>query len=1336
MKTLQITLVSSRQTLAQSSGEVTSHETFDKQRQPVLGGLYCPKIFGLSREFSCSCGKYLSQQNQSGICEDCGVALLSVSELKQRFGHVELGVPCIHPWLFHVVAACLDVDTTQLEEVIDEHSYWVSEILAPPKLQHAVAVDDLLSATELYQLEKKFGSGAFVVITGIKAIHDRLQGLDLSTLCQKLRGEIRYSTNNAKREKLSQRLSLVDTLRLSGQSPLDLMLEVLPVMPALYRPEEAPTTKTKFYEVEEASEREREEEASEEDSLTRLYQKVILRNLRLRRLQALNAAEIIVCQEVIKLQACLKELFSGIRAKFLTNPLEKTTDFSGHAVVVVDPGLSLSQCGVPIEMALTLWRPFLFQRLRDEGLVHSYDDANDYIAHDPEAFEVLQEVMHERPTLLFRIPQVSTLSMLVLTPILVQDSAIHVHPLVAHFLALPIEGEHVALQVLLSTKAQRQSQEALGITANLLSTISHQLAWRFTREALVGLFYLTQPLPRRRAAAPCPPLQSGEGGEQRSCEPGEVPRDGESGEVDEPMEAPPVQGLRPPKDAFSNLEHALYAYQQGHLALHEDIVVRHQEQRFTTTVGRLLLAELAPDELPFASLNQPHTQASLLALLRLCLDCAGPLETARLLAALETLGVRYATKVGLSWGVEDLVMPINKAEVLEEAQRSVDEVFNQYNEGLITDRERSAKIIDTWTHAQQKLDAQTQEQYEAAQRVLWLSSQAADQALSTQLSSMVGLIGVSGYQENAQRTLNEDPIRESLREGLGTIGYFYTVKEARLKTLYQRALDERTKTLQAKLLLVTKDLRITEEDCGTDDGFALSRPSAEEGSLAPRIKGRTLSQDFFSWKAPLYLTEGLADSIDEAGAQEITVRSPLTCIAKGGVCAVCYGGPVAQLGLGVGVFAAQSIQALQTLSPEEAPPTSIAVAHRHGTLRLEEVRTVTNTAGEVLVVSRLGSWTIVNEHQQVIERQSLPYGATLLVAEQTQVEAQQKIAEWDPWSTPIIAEHAGEANYDNLQLGVNYQEDIDVLTGLSRRVVIESPYDHKVCTLQIKDPNTNKVLTSYRLATGATLIADEYMTVAVGDILVKIPKAISPSSSRSNTIEALLEANLPMEAAILVELDGVITHQRSSYANSAYHTLRLTSTYGTEREYLIPRGRHILVHNGETVCAGDKLCDGEDNPHEILRIWGERVVARHLLNELQACTKSQDAPLPGQHLEIIVRQMLGYVQIKSAGDSGFVEGELVSRERFQEEQLTNQKTPAFCEQVLLGISALAELSAGGLAQIYQEPGHRTLVSIALRGERLDLTQRGAATLLGQGDRVNHPSLNGGACFSPQRGVCD
>jgi DNA-directed RNA polymerase subunit beta' len=1319
MKTLQLTLGSSRQTLAQSYGEVTSHETFDKKRQPVLGGLYCPKIFGLSREFSCSCGKYLGQQNQSGICEDCGVALLSISELKQRFGHIELGVPCIHPWFLHVVAACLGVDTTQLEEIIAEHNYWFSEILAPSKLQHAVAVDDLLSATELHQLEKKFGAEAFAVITGIQAIHDRLQQLDLSTLCQKLREEIRYSTNKAKREKLSQRLSLVDTLRLSGQSPLDLMLGVLPVMPALYRPEETPTPKTKFYEVEEVSEREREEETPEEDSLTRLYQKVILRNIRLRRLQALNAAEIIVCQEVISLQACLKDLFSGLRAQFLTNPLEKTTDFSGHAVVVVDPLLSLSQCGVPVEMALILWRPFLFQRLRDEGLVYSYDDAHNYIAHDPEAFDILQEVMYERPTLLFRIPQVSTLSMLSLTPILVQDRAIHIHPLVANFLALSVEGEHVALQVLLSSKAQHESQEVLGVNANLLSTLLHQVAWRLTREALVGLFYLTQPLPRRRTAAPCPPLQSGEG-EQYNCEPGEVPPDGESGEGNEPMEAPPIQGLRPPKDAFSNLEHALYAYQQGHLDLHEDIVVRHQEQRFTTTVGRLLLAELAPDELPFASLNQPHTQASLLALLRTCLDCAGPLETVRFFAALETLGVRYATKAGLSWGVEDLVIPRNKAEVLEEAQRSVDEVFNQYCEGLITNGERSAKIIDTWKHAQQKLDAQTQEQYEAAQGTLWLSSQATDQALSTRLSSKVGLIGISGYQENAPRTLNEDPIRESLREGLGTIGYFFTSKEARLKTLYQRALDERTKTLQAKLLQVTKNLRITEADCGTNDGFALVRPSAEEGSFAPHLKGRTLSQDFLSWKAPLYLTEGLADSIDQAGAQEITVRSSLTCVAKDGVCAVCYGGPVASLGLGVGVFAAQSIQALQTVPSEEAPPTNIAVAHRRGTLCLEDVRTVTNTTGEVLVVSNRSAWTIVNEQQQVIERQRLPYGARLLIAEQVQVEAQQQIAEWDPFATPLIAEQAGEAYYDGLYLGVTYQENIDVLTGLSRRVVIEDLANHQACTLQLRDPKTNKVLTSYRLATGATLIAYEYMTVAVGDILVKIPKVSLSKRHQTNTIEALLEANLPKEAAILAESDGVITHQRSSYANSAYHTLRLTSTYSGESHYLIPRGQHILVHEGETVCAGDKLCDGADDPHSILRILGERAVARHLLDELQACIKSQDAPLPGQHLELIVRQMLRYVQIKSAGDSSFVEEELVNRERFQEEneRLTDQQEPTICEPVLLGISALAELSASGLAQLYQEPGHRTLVSMALRGERLDFTQRGLTILSGQSNRIN------------------
>jgi DNA-directed RNA polymerase subunit beta' len=1223
LSSLQITLSNPQQIRSQSSGEVVRPELFDKRGQAIEGGLYCPTIFG--------------------------------SDEKDRFGHIELASPFIHPWFSFAVAACLDVASAELEEILEHRKYWVEEILKPQKASYALSVGGLLSEEELVRAEKILGEDSFRVSTSIEAIQERLKRLDTESLHQELREEFSQAVTKAKREKLSHRLEVIEAMLGAKQSPQDLLLEVIPVMPLIYRPDEVKPSKVRIFEVEEDN-----ETIEEEKSLTNLYQRVLQRNNRLKRLQDLKAPAIIILNESIVLRDCIKELFSKIRSSFLINPLEKTVDFSGHAVAVVDPTLQLSQCGVPISMALTLWRPFLFQRLFAEGLAESFDEAIEYIELEPEAMDILQELMYERPTLLFRIPGVEKLSMLSLTPVLVQDEALHLHPLLAQFLSLHLEGERLGVHVLFSKKAKEEVQKKLGIEENLISGISRQFAWELSREALVGLFYLTH----------------------QQSEP------------------------RSPK-VFASMEEALFVYEQGLLSLHESIRLKYQQQIFVTTPGRLLVAESAPKEVPFEFINQAQDKKTIFFVLQTWADCADPPQTKSFLSALETLGVHYATKAGLSLCIEDFLVPPSKEQILQGAQALINEVMEQYFEGLITDGERFNKIVENNTKAYQRLYQEVNEQLAQSKNHLWLQIQATNETLPQELSAAFGQF-VFNLDEDGKGSPQETPAPESFREGLGSVSYFYAARKVRLKTALIEQTKEQSKALQATILQATKDVAIIEDDCGTDGGLEMVRPRhTEKASLASRIVGRVLARDLLSWKAPRYITKELADNIEAAGAQSVYVRSPFTCESQAGVCAACYGETHQKK---VGFFASQAILALKASQAKPNSPTSTALARRGGTLRFEELRTLTNSNGEKIVVSRRGSYQILNEAQQIVDQQDLPYGALLFVEDQAQVAAQQKIAEWDAFFLRIIAEEPGEAYYQNLTLYQTYREEIDCLTGLSQQVVIESLSGERPI-LHIREPSTKKVLATYPLMTGALLVAYEYASVSVGDVLVKILKS-TDSTQYKKTVEDLLEAKKPAVSALIAYMDGQISFGRFSYTNK---TLKLTASNGVEMEYTLPPGQHWLVQDGEQVFAGDKLCNGDDDPHEMLKVFGANHTARYLVKEIQEIFEAHEVPLAAQHIEVIARQMLRYCRIKDKGDTRFIEGDIVTQRELETENelvMSQDKMPAVTEAVLLGVSEVARLKTGKLERLFSETNYRVLAKEFLGGLKIDVNERRENIYLG------------------------
>jgi len=1276
---LRISLASPDKIRSWSHGEVRKPETINYRTfKPERDGLFCAKIFGPTKDYECNCGKYKRMRHRGVVCEKCGVEVIQSKVRRERMGHIELATPVAHIWFLKSlpswIGTLLDTTLKELEKVL----YFESHLVTNPG-KTTLLYKELLGEAKYRKSREEFGD-AFEADMGAVAIRRLLKDLDIEKLSVDLRVEMKQATSEAKRKKLSRRLKVVTAFRKSGNRPEWMILECIPVIPPDLRPL-VPLDGGRFA----------------TSDLNDLYRRVINRNNRLKRLTELNAPDIIIRNEKRMLQEAvdalcdngrrgraitgpnkrplksLSDMLKGKGGRFRQNLLGKRVDYSGRSVIVVGPELRLHQCGLPKKMALELFKPFIYNKLEERGFVTTIKSAKKMVEKErPEVWDILDEVIREHPVLLNRAPTLHRLGIQAFEPILIEGKAIQLHPLVCAAYNADFDGDQMAVHVPLSVEAQVEARGLMMSTNNILSPANGKPIIVPTQDIVLGLYFMTRERPEAEGA-----------------------------------------GRR-----FASPEEVRIAYDHGAIGLHTPISVRMDGKLVDTTVGRILLYEIVPAEIAFTEVNKVMKKKELGHLVDLAYRHSGNKATVIFADKLKDLGFEFATKAGISIAIKDMVITSKKPKLLEQARTAVREIEDQYNKGLITDGERYNKVVDIWAEvtdriADEMLRELATDTVESADGKKYTVSSfnpifmMADSGARGSAQQIRQLAGMRGLMAKPSGEIIETPITANFREGLTVLQYFISTHGAR-KGLADTALKTANSGyLTRRLVDVAQDSIITEQDCGTLDGIEMS-PLVEGGEiiegLGDRVLGRVALEEIrdpyngeLLVKASGEINEDLVRAIEQSGLERVKIRSVLTCQSRQGVCVRCYGrdlarGHVVNLGEAIGVIAAQSIGEPGTqltmrtfhiggTASRRAEQTTLE-ARNAGFLKLINVNTVVDKNGDFVVMNRNGELAIIEipepGRERERERYPIVYGAKLKLKNRDPVKAGQLIAEWDPYTIPIVTEVGGTVKFGDILEGVTMEERVDERTGLSTRVVIDCKDLDKRPRISIKDKDgkTAKLPSSenfarYQIPVGAHLAVAEGIGLSPGDIIAKIPRETTKTKDITGglpRVAELFEARKPKEFAIISEIDGTVSFGKDTKGK---RKVVVTPEVGEPREYLIPKGKHISVHEGDAVRAGESLMDGSPNPHDILTILGEKALAKYLVDEVQEIYRLQGVRINDKHIEVIVRQMLRRVRVKEVGDTEFLVGDQVEKWRFEEENsriLDEKGEPATAEPLLLGIT--------------------------------------------------------------------
>jgi DNA-directed RNA polymerase subunit beta' len=1344
---MRISLASPEKIREWSHGEVKKPETINYRTfKPERDGLFCAKIFGPVKDYECLCGKYKRMKHRGIVCEKCGVEVIQSKVRRERLGHINLATPVAHIWFLKSLPSrignVLDITLKDLERVL----YCEAYIVIDPG-ETGLERGELLSEERYAQLLDEFGEDVFYAAMGGEAILEMLKRVDVHSLAEELRIQMRETTSEAKRKKYAKRLKVVEAFRGSGNRPEWMMLTVIPVLPPDLRPL-VPLDGGRFA----------------TSDLNDLYRRVINRNNRLKRLLELNAPEIIIRNERRMLQEAVDALFdNGRRGKTITGPnkrplkslsdmlkgkqgrfrqnlLGKRVDYSGRSVIVVGPTLRLHQCGLPKKMALELFKPFIYNKLEERGYVNTIKSAKKMVERErPEVWDILDEVIKEHPVMLNRAPTLHRLGIQAFEPVLVEGKAINLHPLVCTAFNADFDGDQMAVHVPLSVEAQMEARVLMMSTNNILSPASGRPIINPTQDIVLGLYYATRERRQAKGSWHTSTLKLSDDGKL-------------VGEV---------------SGVYGSLEEVRVAYDHGELDLHASVSCRvtdrddqgaSRTRMVRTTVGRVLLSEILPPGIPFDYVNRVLNKKALSELIDVCYRKHKNKETVLLADRLRSLGFYHSTKAGISVCMDDMVIPERKKTLIETAQEELQRVVDQYQEGLITDGERYNKVVDIWAGVSDKvteemmqvigkqhvLDAETgQEVEEASFNPVYIM---ADSGARGSTQQMRQLAAMRGLMAKPSGEIIEQPITANFREGLSVLEYFVSTHGAR-KGLADTALKTANSGyLTRRLVDVAQDNVVAEYDCGTLDGIRVTKLE-EAGEviqpLSERILGRTTLEDVVDpltgdvlVAANELLDEVLVAKITEAGIEEVVIRSVLTCQTRRGVCAACYGRDLARgypvnIGEAVGIIAAQSIGEPGTQLTMRTFHIGGTAAHgkleqsslelrTEGTIALRNVYVAIKRDATTVIMSRHGELVIMDDTGREREHHRLLYGAELKVKEGEHVKSGQIVAEWDPFAVPILTEVGGLVQFGDLVEGVTVSERVDEMTGLSRKIIIESRAADLRPRVSILDPETGEAMklgnteleARYLLPVGANLVVQDGQTIHPGDALAKIPRdknQVQDITGGLPRVAELFEARKPKDHAIITEIDGIVSFGKDTKGKRKIVITPLDADGSPlndqAREYLIPRGKHVQVQTGDQVRAGDPLQDGPANPHDILRVKGEKELAAWLVNEIQQVYRLQGVTINDKHIETIVRQMLRRVKIKEVGDTQFLSEEQVEKHVFERENakvISRGGQPAVAEPMLLGITK-ASLSTESFisASSFQETT-KVLTEASISGKTDDL----------------------------------
>lgn len=1302
---IRISIASPEKIESWSHGEVKKPETINYRTfKPEKDGLFCAKIFGPIKDYECNCGKYKRMKHRGIVCEKCGVEVIQSKVRRERIGHIRLASPVAHIWFLKSIPSKIgiiaDLTLRELERVLYFESYLVIDGKRTPLKR-----GEILSEEGYREVREKYGDEP-VIGQGAEAIREFLRTTDIKELSERLRTEMKETTSEARRKRLAKRLKIIEAFLESGNKPEWMILEVIPVLPPDLRPL-VPLDGGRFA----------------TSDLNDLYRRVINRNNRLKRLIELNAPDIIIRNEKRMLQEAVDALFDngkrgrmilgankkplkslsdmlrGKQGRFRQNLLGKRVDYSGRSVIVVGPELKLHQCGLPKKMALELFKPFIYNRLEQKGLVTTIKSAKKMIEKEkPEVWDALDEVIREHPVLLNRAPTLHRLGIQAFEPVLIEGKAIQLHPLVCTAFNADFDGDQMAVHIPLSVEAQAEARILMMSTNNILSPANGKPIIVPTQDIVLGIYYMT----RER------PYVKGEG------------------------------------KVFSNPDEVRVAYDANEVDLHAKIKVRIDGEMVETTVGRVLLREILPEEIPFKLINKVMKKGELANLIDYCYRFCGEKKTVILSDRLKDLGYRYATLSGLSIAIDDMLIPPNKPKLLEEAQKEIEKVQDQYTEGLITDGERYNKVIDIWAQLTEKIademlkELGTEEVINPSGKKERIQSfnpifMMADSGARGSAQQVRQLAGMRGLMAKPSGEIIETPITANFREGLTVLQYFISTHGAR-KGLADTALKTANAGyLTRRLVDVAQDVVITEYDCGTMDGIDVTN-LIEGGeiieSMRERILGRVALEDIRDpdtgeviVKGNQEINEELAERIEDLGIDKVKIRSVLTCKSKRGVCALCYGrdlarGRLVNVGEAIGIIAAQSIGEPGTQLTMRTFHIGGAASRRaeqttlesgiDGRIKFINLKTVKNREGNLVVMNRNGEIAILDETGRERRRYSVIYGATLKVKDGQKVKEGELLAEWDPYSIPVLTEVSGRVKFGDIIEGVTMQEQVDEFTGLSRKVIIESKDPDLRPRISIKDEKGRTMnlpgstsQARYLLPVGANIIVTEGDEVMAGDILVKIPRETTKTKDITGglpRVAELFEARKPKEYALISDINGVVEFGKDIKGK---RKVIIRPDVGEPKEYIIPRGKHISVHEGDYVKAGEPLMDGPTNPHDILRVLGDKALSRYLVDEIQEVYKLQGVKINDKHIEIIVRQMLKRVKVKEVGDTRFLVDDQVEKYVFEQENervLKEGGKPAVGEPLFLGITKASLITDSFISAASFQETTKVLTQAAVAGK--------------------------------------
>jgi len=1276
-----------------SHGEVTKPETINyRSFKPEKDGLFCEKIFGPVKDWECNCGKYKRIRYRGVICDRCGVEVTLAKVRRERLGHIELSVPVAHIWFFKSVPSrighLLNMGIKELERVLYYESYVVIE-----------PGDTNLKKKELIT-EEQYGElieegQQFVAKMGGEAIRDLLAEIDLNEYSAELRLQAKVETSTQRKKETLKRLRIVEAFRQSGNRPEWMILTNVPVLPPDLRPL-VPLEGGRFA----------------TSDLNDLYRRVINRNNRLRKLIEIKAPEVILRNEKRMLQEAVDALFDngrrsravrgqgnrplkslsdmlkGKQGRFRQNLLGKRVDYSGRSVIVVGPELKLHECGIPKTMALELFKPFIIKRLEDKGLVQTVKSAKRLVERErPEVWDILGEIIEGHPVLLNRAPTLHRLGIQAFQPVLVEGKAIRIHPLVCAAFNADFDGDQMAVHVPLSFESQIETHLLMMSTHNILSPASGKPLATPSQDIVLGCHYLT----RKRGGA------KGEGRQ------------------------------------FASPDEVRAAHEEGAVALHASVKVRVNGETIETTPGRILLNETMPPGLGFS--NVTHDRKSLENLVASCYRKLGPSVTARFLDDLKELGFKYATLAGITVAIDDIVIPPTKLKIINAATKEVEELRNSYLKNAITDGERYNKVIDTWTRATTEVEKETYGNLRSDREgfnPIFMMAESGSRGSREQIRQ---LAGVRGLMAKPQKKITggfgeiiESPVLRNFREGLTVLEYFISTHGAR-KGLADTALKTADAGyLTRRLVDVAQDVIVTQEDCGTILGLEVGPLKEGEEvieSLSDRVVGRVAAEDTVDpitgdivVEAGEEIVEEVARQMEESGLERVWIRSVLTCEAKRGVCAKCYGrnlatGRMVDVGEAVGVIAAQSIGepgtqlTLRTFhiggTASRIVEQSIIKAKSDGTVRFKNVETVRRTSenGNLIVVGRKGEVELVDEEGRIRHRYNPPYGAKLFVEDGANVQADDSLFEWDTYNTPILAEKSGKICFLDIVDKATLRDEWDENTGQRHRVVTDDSEKIRQPRVDILDAK-KKRLATYLIPTGARLLSHHGQDVEAGEPIVKIPRDITKTRDITGglpRVSELFEARKPKDQASVTEIDGKVEFGPVS---RGMRKLTVRNENGEEGEYLVPGGKHLHVRDGDTVRAGDRLTEGPVNPHDILRIKGIKEVQEALVDEIQEVYRLQGVRIDDKHVEVIVRQMLQKVRIEDPGDTNFLEGEQVDKVQLREEQERVEAEggrPATFQPLLLGITKASLSTQSFISAASFQETTRVLTEASVQGSR-------------------------------------